>query len=97
MRDPLSPAAVGERKVGHFQLVPWELYCLGVKKETGKLSLGLAYLTYFLDYLAYQAWIKWRFKGTPSEKKKSQFARLSLFFQNFHTSRFSKQFAIKKG
>ncbi len=40
---PLPPAAVGESKVGNFQEVLWELYCLGVKKETGKLSLGLAY------------------------------------------------------
>ncbi len=43
MHDPPPPAAVGESKVGHFQEVPWEVYCLGVKKETGKLSLGMAY------------------------------------------------------
>ncbi len=38
----LSAAAVGESKVGQFQWVPWEDYCLGVKKKTSKLSLGLA-------------------------------------------------------
>jgi hypothetical protein len=32
---------------------PSGVYCLGVKKETGKLSLGLAYLTYFLDNLSF--------------------------------------------
>ncbi len=49
---PLPPAPVGKSEVGQFQEVPWEDYRLGVEKETGKLSLGLAYYTYFLDYLA---------------------------------------------
>jgi hypothetical protein len=41
--DPLPPAPVGGTRVGSFQKVPWESSFLGVKKDNGKLSLGLAY------------------------------------------------------
>ncbi len=50
---PLPLAAVGESKVGNFRRCHERVTVyVGVKKETGKLSLGLAYWTYFLDYLA---------------------------------------------
>ncbi len=42
-RTPYLPAAVGRTKVGLIQSVPWEGVFLGVEKDNGKLSLGLAY------------------------------------------------------
>ncbi len=41
--DPAPRAPVGVTRVGSFQKVPWESSFLGVKKDDGKLSLGMAY------------------------------------------------------
>jgi hypothetical protein len=46
------PAAVGGTKEGSIQRVSWKGVFLGVKKDNGKLSQGLAYQTYLLDYLS---------------------------------------------
>jgi hypothetical protein len=43
MSGPPSPTVVGGTKVGSIQKVQWERVFLGVKKDNGKLSLGLAY------------------------------------------------------
>jgi hypothetical protein len=50
---PPSPCCGRHSKVGHFLVGPSELYILCINKHTVKLSLRLAYWTYFLDYLSF--------------------------------------------
>jgi hypothetical protein len=53
MRDPHPPAAVGERKVGHFQWVPLELYCLGAKKGNWQALTGAGLLDLLFGLLGF--------------------------------------------